>query len=81
MSALLATLLSLLPRAMLSILAAFVTEKFVTKITALVILAGLDRLAKATSNKIDDVTVLEIRETLEKARIIEKPPENDADGA
>lgn len=75
MSALLATLISLFPRALLSIVAVFVTEKFITKITALVILAGLERLAKLTITRADDKTVLEMRRTLEAAGIIEKSAE------
>jgi len=77
MSALLASLLSMLPRVLLSLVSHLVTEKFVTRITGRVVMAGLERLAKITTNKVDDVTVDDIRQTLEKAGVIEQVKKTD----
>ena len=67
----------MIPRVMLSLVSHLVTEKFVTRITGRVVIAGLERLAKITTNTVDDVTVEDIRKTLEKAGVVEQAKKVD----
>lgn len=70
MSALLATLLSLIPRALLFVVAPLITEKFVAKLIGIMLVYSLEKAASLTTNTLDDNLVQDMKTTLIQAGVI-----------
>lgn len=60
MNALLATLIAVIPNAILGVVAKLATEQFFQSVIERVLIAGLKKAAKMTTNTVDDEIVTDI---------------------
>lgn len=64
MSAIVAMLLAAIPNVALAIFSKLVTEKFLQSVLEKVLIAGLEKAAKMSTNTVDDDVVADIRQRL-----------------